>query len=54
MLNNIKYTSQKGQDKWVIEDIFKGKNIPKSKFSNLKLKNSVFSNPISLIIPQRP
>lgn len=25
MLNNIKYTSQKGQDKWVIEDIFKGK-----------------------------
>ena len=25
MLNNIEYTSQKGQDKWVIEDIFKGK-----------------------------
>lgn len=24
-LNKIQYTSQKGQDKWVIEDIFKGK-----------------------------
>ena len=25
MFNEIKYTSQKGQDKWVIEDVFKGK-----------------------------